>query len=129
MSGANHVRSSVAALAGLLVACACGGEASPQVADRSALDLSTDLPVASSFSGSSFSATFSGDDADLSFVVDTGSTSGSVTGGGWITLTPGGGKGSFGIFAGALGCVPAVVRDTVAQDAGAPMGAGEARLG
>src|SRR5438128_4354851 len=80
----------------------CGGSSETSRGQR-ALDLDLPLPVAepvsTSFDGNTFTATFSGDDADLSFGANVDPGSPSVTGGGWIVVTPGSGKGTFAVFA------------------------------
>jgi hypothetical protein len=59
----------------------------------------TELPVTTSVAGNSYSVTFSGEDAGLSFEVDTNSLDLLTTGGGWIPLVTGG-HGSFGFVGG-----------------------------
>lgn len=60
----------------------------------------TDLPVTSLVTATSYSVTFSGDDADLSFEVNTGSLVALTSGAGWIPVATGG-RASFGFVAGA----------------------------
>src|SRR4051812_2969641 len=87
-------------LLSLIAFVGCGS--GPDMFSRSgqALELlPPELPVTTGFSGGIFSVSFSGEDADLSFAVDTSSFAGFATGGGWV---PGnsGGKATFGFIAG-----------------------------
>src|SRR6266850_3978838 len=78
----------------------CGSGSDRYSRSGQALDLlPPELPVTTSLSGDTFSVNFSGEDADLSFAVDTAPFEGFTTGGGWI---PGnaGGKAIFGFIAG-----------------------------
>ncbi|SRR5712691_7573940 len=64
---------------------------------RASADL---LPVTTSLTGSTFTATFSGDDAGYSFAVDTNSALSLTTGGGWIVGRAAPGFATFGFVAG-----------------------------
>jgi hypothetical protein len=61
--------------------------------------VAADLPVTTSGTASSYSVSFPGDDASLSFEVNTDSLDPFTSGGGWIP-TPFGGSASFGFVAG-----------------------------
>ena len=98
MSRVVRATGSVLALVSLVTAVSLCGVGSGAVGVHSAqADV---LPLTTSFTGSTFTATFAGDDSGLSFAVDTDPLDPfPTTGGGWIsTLT--GGKSSFGFIGG-----------------------------
>ena len=82
----------------------CGSGSDKYSRGGQALELlPPELPVTIGLTGDTFSVDFSGEDADLSFAVDTASFDGPfITGGGWI---PGnaGGKAAFGFIAHSTG--------------------------
>jgi hypothetical protein len=99
MSRIIRVRGSVLALVSLVTAVSFTGVGSGFVGVESARadDL---LPVTSSFTGGTFTATFPGDDSALSFAADTDPLDPFLTtGGGWISTFTGG-KGTFGFIGG-----------------------------
>ena len=73
-----------------------------------------EVPVTTSLSGDSYAVTFAGDDADLSFMVNTNGLTAFTTGGGWI---PGnaGGRATFGFVAGATSGHLALVDHSTGQ--------------
>src|SRR5205823_1848011 len=82
-----------------LVGCGTGSE--KDSSSGQALVLLSPEPVTTSFSGNTFSVSFSGEDADLSFAMHTDSFTGFASGGGWIQGEGGPGKASFGFIAGS----------------------------
>src|SRR4051812_10920976 len=88
------------ALAAIVLAGCGAGIESPTTASTSSLDVLDPL-VSVSQTGSTFTSTFSGDDASLSFSQDLSAFAGSVvTGGGYVPSNTGVDHASFGFAAG-----------------------------
>src|SRR5205823_5825914 len=71
-------------LLSIIALVGCGSGSDMYSRDGQALDLSPELPVTIGLTGDTFSVTFSGEDADLSFAADTTRFGCFTTGGGWI---------------------------------------------
>jgi hypothetical protein len=91
--GARSVLAAIGVLGGVLLCGGGFGAAGVQPA------LAGELPVTTSVTGNSYSVSFSGDAADLSFTVNIESLTPFATGGGWIVSTAGAGHASFGFVA------------------------------